>query len=288
MKNERYDLVFRGDILLDHSLEQVKQRLQKLLKADAKQVERLFSGRPVVLKRGLEAAAGQKYLRVLEQAGARARLVPCAEPSAPNKEPSAPNKEPSAPNKEPSAPNKEPSVANTKPPGVAVQSTSSDNPSVRARTVQSSSRDSSGLSLAPLDGPLLKPGERPRRTTPLVVNIEGLSLRPVGGDLLDPAERRNPQTSDQVAPDYSLSDPGSDLLAPEERHRPAPVELDLEDWGLAEVGEDLLREQERAKAPPVPVLSDNLSLAPVGTELEGLPREPAPSPPDTSGLGLAD
>jgi len=247
MKNERYDLVFRGDILLDHSLEQVKQRLQKLRKADAKQVEGLFSGRPVVLKRGLEAGAGQKYLRVLEQAGARARLVPRA----------------------------------------ADQPNSPDNPSARPGTARSGPQVSSGLSLAPLDGPLLKPGERPGQT-PLVVNTEGLSLRPVGGDLLDPTERPTLQTSDQPAPDYGLSDPGSDLLAPEERHRPAPVELDLEDWGLAEVGEDLLREQERAKPSPAPVLSGHLSLAPEGTELEGLPREPAPSPPDTSGLSLAD
>lgn len=249
MTNERYDLVFRGDILLDHSLEQVKQRLQKLLKADAKQVEGLFSGRPVVLKRGLDAGAGQKYLRALEQAGARARLVPRA----------------------------------------ADQSNSPDNPSARPGIARSGSQASSGLSLAPLDGPLLKPGERPGPgQAPLVVNTEGLSLRPVGGDLLDPAERPNPQTPDQPAPDYGLSDPGSDLLAPEERHRPAPVELTLEDWGLAEVGENLLREQERAKPLPAPALSGHLSLAPEGTELEGLPRKPAPSPPDTSGLSLAD
>ena len=248
MTNERYDLVFHGDILLDQSLDQVKQRLQKLLKADAKQVEGLFSGRPVVLKRGLETGIGQKYLRALEQAGARARLVPCA----------------------------------------AVQSSSSGTPSARPRTTaQPSSRASSGLSLAPLEGPLLKPGESAGQT-PLVINIEGLSLRPVGGDLLDPAERSSSETSVQPAPEYGLSSPGSELLAPEERHRPAAVELDLEDWGLAEVGDDLLREQERAKPTPAPALSENLSLAPEGTELEGLSREPAPSPPDTSGLSLSD
>ena len=257
MTNERYDLVFRGDILLDQSLEQVKLRLQKLLKADAKQMERLFSGRPVVLKRGLEAGAAQKYLRVLEQAGARARLVPSA-----------------------------PAAAKPEPSGAGAPPDPSGEPASAPRAVQANAITSSSLSLAPPEGPLLKPGEMPNRP-PVVVNIEGLSLRPVGGDLLDPGERPSSEAFDQPAPDYGLSAPGSDLLAPEERHRPAAVGLDLEDWGLAEVGEDLLREQERATPPPAPALSEDFSMAPEGTELEGLPQEPAPNPPDTSDLSLS-
>lgn len=265
--NERYDLVFRGDILLDQSLDQVKQRLQKLFKTDAKQVERLFSGRPVVLKRGLEAGAAQKYLRILEQAGARARLVLSAAAAAEPKQPGA--------------------AAQS---GVSGQGMS-DQPSSRPQTTQASYPSSPGLSLAPAQELLLKPGERPSQP-PVVVNIDGLSLRPVGGDLLDPAERPSPQASGQPVPEYELSAPGSDLLAPEERHRPAALpaalEVALADWGLAEAGEDLLREQERAQTPPAPLLSGDLSLAPEGTDLEGLPREPAPNPPDTSGLSLAD
>jgi len=256
MADERYDLVFRGDIRLEHSLDQVKQRLQKLLKADAAQIERLFSGRPVVLKRGLEPEAAQKYLRVLEQAGARARLVPSAPKETRGDRPTSASR-----------------------PGASSPSTQTPT----ATRVPAHG----GFSLAPPGAPLLKPDERPNRA-PVVVNIQDLSLRPAGGDLLDPAERSNPQSPEQPAPDYGLSDPGADLLTPAERRRPDDAEVAVEDWGLAEVGEDILSEQERAKPAPAPVLTESLSLAPEGDPLRDPERAPEPKPPDTSGLSLAD
>ena len=71
----RYDLVFRGDIVLGHSLVDVKARMQQLFKIDAARVDGLFSGRPVPLKRDLDQETARKYQAVLNKAGAEVTLV---------------------------------------------------------------------------------------------------------------------------------------------------------------------------------------------------------------------
>jgi hypothetical protein len=74
----RYNLVFRGQILQDASLDEVKDNLARLFKADAKKIARLFSGKPVVIKKELDPAAAKKYLQVFKKAGAKALAVKIA------------------------------------------------------------------------------------------------------------------------------------------------------------------------------------------------------------------
>lgn len=71
----RYEIVFSGQILPGADLETVKANLAKLFQADAQRIALLFSGRRLVLKNNLDAAAADKYRTALERAGARIDVV---------------------------------------------------------------------------------------------------------------------------------------------------------------------------------------------------------------------
>ena len=73
-----YDIIFRGDLRPGENLVEVKQRLQKLFSANAEKIEQLFSGRPVVLKRGIGKEAAERYRKSLENAGAIVSIRPAA------------------------------------------------------------------------------------------------------------------------------------------------------------------------------------------------------------------
>lgn len=75
MSDNKYDLIFRGDIVLGQHVGDVKQRLQALFKIDPNKVDQLFCGRPVALKRQVDEASAKKYCEVLKQAGALVSMV---------------------------------------------------------------------------------------------------------------------------------------------------------------------------------------------------------------------
>ncbi len=76
MSVQSYDLVFRGKIHGDISLENAKANLGRLLKIDAKKVETLFSGKPCVIKKSLDASVAEKYIGHLKSQGLDCELVP--------------------------------------------------------------------------------------------------------------------------------------------------------------------------------------------------------------------
>jgi len=90
--DKRCKVIFNGDIVAGHDLPDVKQKLAALLKKDPSQIERLFSGREVVIAADVDAAAAEKFQRVFESAGALCRLVPI-EAAAPQAAP-GPSPEP--------------------------------------------------------------------------------------------------------------------------------------------------------------------------------------------------
>lgn len=70
------DIYFRGDIAPGHRMVVVKQRLSEMFRLDIAQVQKLFSGRPVVIRRGLNRTAAQQYREALFKAGALVELQP--------------------------------------------------------------------------------------------------------------------------------------------------------------------------------------------------------------------
>ena len=70
-----FEIVFSGEVSPGVALEQVKSNLARLFQADETRVTMLFSGRRLVLKNNLDAAAAEKYRATLERAGALAQVV---------------------------------------------------------------------------------------------------------------------------------------------------------------------------------------------------------------------
>jgi len=75
MKEQKYRIIFKGEILPNANLEEVKQKLAAFYKVDIKEIDSLFSGKNFVLKENVDLDAAQNYMYQLEQAGALCQLV---------------------------------------------------------------------------------------------------------------------------------------------------------------------------------------------------------------------
>lgn len=72
----KIDVFFRGDIVAGQKAIDVRERLQKLFKASDEQLQRMFSGRPIAIRRGLDSATAKQYRDTLFKAGALVELKP--------------------------------------------------------------------------------------------------------------------------------------------------------------------------------------------------------------------
>lgn len=75
MKEQKYRIIFKGEILPNTNLEEVKQKLATFYKVDIKEIDSLFSGKNFVLKENVDLDTAQNYMYQLEQAGALCQLV---------------------------------------------------------------------------------------------------------------------------------------------------------------------------------------------------------------------
>ena len=74
MDNVLYDIFFRGGVMPGESIDTVKGNLSKLFKANATQIDALFSGRAIVIKKSLSKDAALQYQSAMEKAGAKVIL----------------------------------------------------------------------------------------------------------------------------------------------------------------------------------------------------------------------
>jgi hypothetical protein len=84
--DEKFRLVFRGELLDGQHRAVVKRRLAERLKLDDGQIEKLFSGDSVVVKRDADRETAARYQSVFKQAGCVLR-VQALEPNAPGRAP---------------------------------------------------------------------------------------------------------------------------------------------------------------------------------------------------------
>ena len=77
-----YKLIFSGDLLPGHEPAEVRQRLIGALRVPPEKADRLFSGKPVVIKRGLDHDKAQAYRRKLASMGVGIK-VEADQPAAP-------------------------------------------------------------------------------------------------------------------------------------------------------------------------------------------------------------
>lgn len=74
MSENRFKIVFNGSLLPGVEITTAKLNLAGLFKSDVTAIERLFSGKPVALKRDLSRADAQTYLDALSKTGIDARI----------------------------------------------------------------------------------------------------------------------------------------------------------------------------------------------------------------------
>jgi hypothetical protein len=79
-----YQVLFEGKLTGERPLDEVKRNLAALFKMKAEQVDALFTGKPVVIKRDIDQATALKYQTAFKKAGAICTVASdTAEASAP-------------------------------------------------------------------------------------------------------------------------------------------------------------------------------------------------------------
>ncbi len=194
--SDTYEVAFRGEIAEGADLQQVRQNIGKMFKADDAKLDQLFSGKRIVIKKNIDRPTALKYQAAMTKAGA------VCEVSGP---------EEAAPPAQPAEPAPTPAPVSAQDPAPA--------PAAARPSVDYADRD---IPPAPQTVPLDISGEQ----------IADLSadLAPVGSIMQDQVE---PQVTPPQAPaDLTMAPAGSDLG--EEKDKPAPPPPDTSGLTLAD------------------------------------------------------
>ena len=221
-----YKLVFRGAIQADQHAAVVRPRLQAMLKASDAQMDVMFSGQPVTLKKAVDEATAERYLDAFTKAGAKLELAQVAAPAAPNKQPAAPNKQPAATPKEPVA--------------------------VSTRESSTTPESSSAFGLAEVGADLISATERPPEVEASVTTSH-LTLASPGTTLADSESSESMAPAPVDTSHLQLDQPGVQLGVPAPEVTDADLGFNF-DFELGEVGE-VLGESRPEVDPQLPDLS---------------------------------
>lgn len=192
-----FQLVFKGECAPGVDVETARNNARALFKASVEQVDRMFSGQPVVIRNKLEEAQAEKYRAVLQKHGMIAQVQPMAAAA-------------------PARPAPAPAASQTP----KVESTPEPAPSRSAPSSQG-------------QVPETEPGERLQVAGEKVDDIlagSALSLDPVGVTLVQHAEVEAPMF--QHLDDWTLAPAGTDLGVA--RDLPPPVVPDVSHLSLAD------------------------------------------------------
>ncbi|MEX0605102.1 MAG: hypothetical protein WD623_02985 [Marinobacter sp.] len=195
-----FQLIFKGECAPGTNLDAARTNARALFKASLEQVDRMFSGQPVVIRNKLDEPHAQKYRAVLRKHGMVAYVEPMA--GAPAAKPESSGKA----HFDPAQPRTESSVSNAD-----------------SRPVERSAGDVAGLST--------EPGDRLPVAGKKVDDIlagSALTLDPVGVTLMTHKEVEPPMF--QHLDDWTLAPPGSELGV--KRDLPPPVVPDVSHLSL--------------------------------------------------------
>lgn len=196
-----FQLVFKGECAPGTDMETARTNARTLFKASVEQVDRMFSGQPVVIRNKLEEVQAEKYRAVLQKHGMIAHVQPM------------PGTAPSQP-----APASAPRPAASEP---------------RAQAAPSAPASGQRPAQGPGKVPGTEPGDRPNVAGDKVDDIltgSALSLDPVGVTLVEHTEVEPPMF--QHLDDWTLAPAGSDLGV--QREVPPPVVPDVSHLSLAD------------------------------------------------------
>ncbi|MCK7595976.1 hypothetical protein M0G74_01680 [Microbulbifer sp. CAU 1566] len=181
MSEPTYSVIFRGDLQPGYTLGDVKANFARLFKAGPEMVEKLFSGRPLAIKKGLGKSQAEQLQATLHKLGAQSLIKPEVDSPQPVAAPRAAEEVPPAPQSAAVEPEAAPEAAGDS--------------------------AGAGFTLAPMEGYLLKEHER-TAVEPVQVPVSHLSLKPAQGNLVEAAERPPEAVAQVTVPDWTLGSPG--------------------------------------------------------------------------------
>lgn len=255
MSDKTYEVVFRGRVLRGHDVADVKKKLASLFKINEATAEKLFSGKRVTVKKGLDEATARKYRDVLRQAGANASIVTVGAASA-QPAPAATTGETRA-----SPPTETPSPQNDDtwkldPVGTVL---------VHAEKPADPHIDVSGISMAEVGAVF----DTPESVETPHFDFTEFTVDDPGQTIVEPEVVEDAEFD---LSGLSAGEPGEVLPQPEPV--PAP-DIDTDGMAMAEAGAQLVEKQ---SVPPADIATDHLTLEPA----------PQPETPDNPFLSDSD
>lgn len=200
-----FQLVFKGECTPGTNPEKAREGAKTLFKANADQIQRMFSGQPVVIRNKLEEMQAEKYRAVLEKHGMVAYVESMDGAAAPKPAP-------------------KPQAAASAPPPAT-------QPSPQQPREEAASQSKPAV---PSSGQVkVEPGDRPNVAGEKVDDIlsgSGLTLDPVGVTLEEHKEHAAPMF--EHLDDWTIAPPGTELG--EEKKLPPPVVPDVSHLSLAD------------------------------------------------------
>lgn len=214
MDNVLYDIFFRGGIMPGESIETVKGNLAKLFKANPTQIDAMFSGKAIVIKKSLSKSAALQYQSAMEKAGAKVILREKAgSPNNPAPSPTASNLSSTA-----NAP-----IPATPPPPVQAPTET-----IIASTPTTSNAGDQLWDLAPTGSDVLSESER----TPFVPADIDTSAIKLTSAFAEPEIDHTPPPPPPNTDHISVAAIGSDILAEKPPEPPKP-DIDLSGMEVA-------------------------------------------------------
>ncbi len=231
MAEDRYDVVFKGELVRSFELATVKKNISLLFKVQGPKLEALFSGKSIVLKRNLDFEGATQYRVAIKKAGARVDLVPIETPADAARTP-------------PSARSR--AVFGERPSALCAPAPEREQPTDRKPSYEI---ESYGMTLAPVGVDLLAESEKSRNVE-VDIDVADLTLKPAGDDLLEASERRVDEVLELDLSALDLAPPGADLLSVDERAESEPISVDTSALSIAEPGARLSAPSPAAPPPP--------------------------------------
>jgi len=241
MDNSRFDIYLTGRLAAGLTPAAASERLAQLFRSTPESMRNLISGKPQLLKKGVDQTTAQKYQETLQRAGLEV-AIQAAVITAPAAEVA-------------SAQNPADTGLSLAPYGAEAIS-AAERPQPVVVEI-----DTSHLSLAPQVFAPRVPTDAANTTASVSMGAstardaaaDQFTLAPAEGDLLRPEEKSTPPTQVAKAPDLTLAEPGALL---ETLHEEVVwVIPDISTLTLAPAGETLLSAAEIV-TPPTPVIPD--------------------------------
>ncbi|MDB6060637.1 MAG: hypothetical protein JWM78_740 [Verrucomicrobiaceae bacterium] len=236
MDTPLYDVYLTGKLAENATPAQAAQRLAALFKSTPDAMTGMLTGKPHLLKRGIDKNTALKYREALASAGVEVAFK--AQASAPTTT---------------LVPAQTATVAEASQLSLAPAGTDLLKPDER-RQIVASVIDTTTLQLAP-QSPL--PAVEAAHV--IAPDVSGLSLAAAGGELLSAQEREQPPIAIPDVSDLTLAPAGTILETLHESVE--PVEPDISALSLAPAGTELLTPEQRETAAPPAPNTDHLTLA---------------------------